>query len=106
MAYDWSKRDVKKEWLEKQNTFEIIYNPIVEHYLPLFPQYGPRSSIFEHLTNGYISIDIRSYPLARGPFFPFSEFYVPFLCLVPLILILALIWCGDVFIKKLKRLVG
>lgn len=105
MAYDWSKRDVKKEWLEKQNTFEIIYNPLVEHYLPLFLKYGPRSSIFEHLTNGYISIDIRSYPLSKGPFFPFSKFFVPFLCLVPLVLILAFIWYGSMFIKKLKHLI-
>lgn len=102
MAYDWNLRDVKREWLEKQNTFEVIYNPLVEHYLPLFLEVGPRSSVFEHLTNGYISIDIRSYPLARGPSFPFNGFYVPFLCLIPLILILIFIWYGSLLIKNLR----
>jgi len=96
LAYDWKAMDIRSDWLVKQNSFEILANPLFEHYLPLTLQYGPRSAIFEHLTNGYISIDIRFPSLSKGIDFPFSKFYVPFLVLLPVLLIEIAIWHEEI----------
>jgi len=102
VAYNWFVRDIRDEWKYKQNSFEVIYNPILQHYLPLSLKYGPRSAIFEHLSNGYISIDIRSYPLSKGKYFPFSQFFIPFLSLLIYLLIISFIW-NDELVIKLRR---
>ncbi len=98
-AYDWNNMEVNKEWQNKQNSFQIIRNPLLEHYLPLTLKYGPRSNIFEQLINGYISIDIRFPPLSKGIDFPYSKFHIPFLSLLIVWYIEVLIWWRE--IKKL-----
>jgi len=95
-AYDWRNMDMRSDWLEKQNSFKILANPLFEHYLPLTLKNGPRSGIFEHLVNGYISIDIRFPPLSKGVDFPFSKFHIPFLVLIPVFLIEILIWRKEI----------
>jgi len=95
-AYDWRNMDMRSDWLEKQNSFKILANPLLEHYLPLTLKNGPRSGIFEHLVNGYISIDIRFPPLSKGVDFPFSKFHIPFLVLIPVFLIEILIWRKEI----------
>jgi 4-amino-4-deoxy-L-arabinose transferase-like glycosyltransferase len=80
-----------------EDTFQVMYNPLYQHYLPLFLKYGPRSRIFENLVNGHLDIDIRAYPRLRrkeNPNFPFDEAYTPFLSLVPILPLLVLIWYG------------
>ncbi|MCD6483452.1 MAG: hypothetical protein J7K83_04270, partial [Candidatus Aenigmarchaeota archaeon] len=91
-AYDWNKMEMRFDWMEKQNSFEILSNPLIEHYIPLTLEYGPRSPLFEHIINGYISIDPRIPPLSKGVDFPKSEFHVPFLVFVPLSILMFLIW--------------
>lgn len=103
MAYDWNRMDVNQQLLDKQNSFEIIYNPLLTQYLPYFLKYGPRSGIFENLVNGYISIDVRSPALSKSQSFPFDRFYVPFLSLVPVLVIILILWGKDIYeIKKIK----
>jgi hypothetical protein len=104
-AYDWNSMDMREDWLIKQNSFEILANPLIEHYLPLALKYGPRSGIFEHLINGYISIDIRFPPLSKGIDFPFSKFHVPFLVLLPIFIFEVLIWKKEILgvIKHEKK---
>jgi len=88
---------MKEEYASKQDTFEILYNPISSYYLPLTLQYGPRSRIFESLINGYTDIDIRVNPISKGANFPFTAFHVPFLCLLPLVVLIAVVWWGSLF---------
>jgi len=95
-AYDWVAMDINPNWLANQNSFQILSNPLREHYLPLTLQYGPRSGIFEHLVNGYASIDIRFPPLSKGIDFPFSKFHIPFLVLLPIFLIEIIIWNKEI----------
>jgi hypothetical protein len=91
---------MKKEYLDKQNTLESFPNPLLNYYLPLFLKYGPRSKIFENLSNGYLSIDIRTFLLSKEANFPFSNFYLPFLCLIPLLIICLLIWKSEIICLK------
>jgi len=91
---------MKKEYLEKLNTLEPFPNPLQSYYLPLFLKYGPRSRIFESISNGQYSIDIRVFPLSKESNFPFDDFYIPFLCLVPLLIICLLIWKSDLIWPK------
>ncbi len=96
VAYDWNSMDISREWQAKENTLQIIYNPLVKHYLPLTLKHGPRSGIFEHLINGYISIDIRFPPLSKGVDFPFSRFHIPFLVMLPIFFLQLLVWRNEV----------
>lgn len=96
LAYDWKNMDVSPEWLAGQDSFKILANPLLEHYLPLTLQYGPRSAVFEHLINGYVSIDTRFPPLSKGAEFPFSGFHVPFLSLLPVLLAWTVIWNKEI----------
>ncbi len=95
-AYDWNLMDMRSDWSEKQNSFQIFYNPLVEHYLPNFLDKGPRSPLFENVVNGYFSIDIRMPALSKGKYFPFSAFHMPFLCLLPLLTIIILFWVKEI----------
>lgn len=95
-AYDWNKMEMRSDWMKKQNGFEILSNPLIEHYIPLTLEYGPRSPLFEHIINGYISIDPRIPPLSKGVDFPKSKFHVPFLVFMPLSIIMLLIWFPEI----------
>jgi hypothetical protein len=94
MMYDWNNMRPKHQ--EEINSLKILYNPLLTHYLPSFLTKGPRSWVFENLVNGQVSIDIRVNPISKGTNFPFSGFYVPFLCLIPVFLILILIWKKEI----------
>jgi len=96
LAYDWNNMDMRSDWLIRQNSFQILANPLLEHYLPLTLKNGPRSGVFEHLVNGYISIDIRFPPLSKGVDFPFSKFHIPFLVLIFVYIVEILIWGGEI----------
>ena len=87
-AYDWKSMDMKSDWFEKQNSLTVLYNPLFEHYIPQFLNYGPRSRILEEVINGYVfSIDIRLTKLPCGfkcnkpyryiPFIPLIFFSIP-----------------------------
>ncbi|MDI6826328.1 MAG: phospholipid carrier-dependent glycosyltransferase [Candidatus Aenigmarchaeota archaeon] len=98
--YDWNF--MRPMYSNELNSFQILGNPLLTHYLPLFLTNGPRSWVFENLVNGQISVDIRVNPISKGANFPFSAFHVPFLCLIPIFLILVFVWGEEVinFVKK------
>ena len=100
-AYDWDLMAMRSDWLAKQGSFQVMYNPLLSHYWPLFLEHGPRSGIFENLVNGHISIDIRFPALSKGTGFPFSAFHIPFLSLVPVCLAVCLIW-----LKEIRQFLG
>jgi hypothetical protein len=95
LAYDWSTMDIRADWLAGQNSFQILANPLFDHYIPLTLQYGPVSSIFEHLINGHVSVDIRIPPLPKTDS-PFSKFHLPFLVLLPVMLVGFAIWRKEI----------
>ena len=95
-AYDWNKMEASEKILKYESSFKILFNPLVEHYLPLFLKDGPRSPFFEHLINGELILDIRLPPLSKGIDFPFSRFHIPFLCLLPLTILTFLIWRKEI----------
>jgi 4-amino-4-deoxy-L-arabinose transferase-like glycosyltransferase len=101
--YNWYAMAVENE--SAINSFQIMLDPLAYQYVPNFLKYGPRSWIFESLTNGFISIDIRVNPISKGYNFPFSKFFVPFLCLIPVFLVSAFIWREEIkkIIKKGRR---
>jgi hypothetical protein len=107
--------EIFKQQLEKTKSFQLMQNPIIDHYLPLFLKNGPRSRIFEELLNGKLEIDIRHWSPQFGDTDKYLKIYriklfslypatvmlkVPFLCLVPLTIIIFLIWSRDVFQNK------
>ena len=96
MMYDWNLMETKSEYSGKINSFQLILNPLLNYYLPSFLSHGPRSWIFENLVNGQISIDIRVNPISKGSNFPFSKFYIPFLCLIPIFLMIIIIWKTEI----------
>jgi hypothetical protein len=86
--------------------FKISLNPFLQHYLSLFLRNGPRSILFENLILKK-EIDIRLTPHSCGltspviqkteiPIFSSSlgiiALGIPFLCLVPLAIVIFLIW--------------
>jgi len=103
-AYDLNKMEASEIILEYESSFKILFNPLKDHYLPLFLKYGPRSPFFEHLINGNFIIDVRVPHISKGTDFPFSKFYIPFLCLLPLAVLTFLIWRKEIkiWLKKLK----
>jgi 4-amino-4-deoxy-L-arabinose transferase-like glycosyltransferase len=103
--YDWRMMGVKNEDLI--NSFQVMLNPLEYHYFPNFLKYGPRSWVFESLTNGFISIDIRVNPISKGSNFPFSKFFIPFLCLVPIFFVVLVLWSREIFdaTKKIFKVI-
>jgi hypothetical protein len=78
------------EYKNKVNTFQIIQNPLFDYYLPLFLKQGPRSRIFEDVIN-FEPPDVRYSFLSQSEIF----YSPPFLCLVPLLLVMFIIWCKE-----------
>ena len=91
------------------------YNPLLEHYLPLTLENGPRSRLFESLFDLGSGVDIRDIPYSKGvlsspylrkeylylatlPGLGFLVLNVPFFCLIPLSLILMVIWSEELFL--------
>jgi 4-amino-4-deoxy-L-arabinose transferase-like glycosyltransferase len=103
--YDWRTMGVKNE--NMINSFQVMLNPLEYHYFPSFLKYGPRSWVFESLTNDFISIDIRVNPISKGSNFPFSKFFIPFLCLVPIFFVVLLVWSREIFdaTKKIFKVI-
>jgi hypothetical protein len=91
--------NVAPEYQARVNSFEVLANPLKEHYLPLFLKNGPRSRIFEHLIEGNINIDIRH--------FASTSVKYPFLSLLPLTVLVFFIWRKEFifseFLSILKR---
>lgn len=106
--------DLTPAYKNKVNSFEILANPIFENYIPLFLKNGPRSRIFESLLN--LRFDIRHWSPQFGEedqYLKINEINlfslnfigkimlrVPFLCLIPILLIILLIWSKDLFEEK------
>jgi len=75
----------------------IFENPLYDLYLPLFIRDGPRSKIFENLINGNIDINIKSESVSEKIKQITYNFYVPFLCLLPISIIFIIIWKDEIF---------
>jgi hypothetical protein len=93
--------DVATQYKDKINTFQILINPLYEYYMPLFLKDGSRSRIFESLINNQV-LDIRFLLPDQREFFSSFYFYIPFLSLLPIILVILLIWYKEIFTDKIK----
>jgi len=97
-------------YVKTVENFQFFRNPLLEDFLPLFIKNGPRSILFENLIlKGKIDIsryreyekDMESYKikLLSLPFLGTIAIRLPFLCLIPLTIILFFIWNKE--IKKI-----
>ena len=104
------------------NSFEILDNPLFNHYFPLFFRNGPRSKILEgiikSLKDGEFKVDIRYWSPQfgdRDKYIPFQELLVfsignfkvflklPFLPLFILSILIFLIWKKELMEEKKLR---
>lgn len=100
------------DYMKKLENFQVLSNPLLDHYLPLSIANGPRSVLFENLLLKGV-IDIRFTPHSCGltpPVLQENEIPVfaapplgvvvlrlPFLCLVPIGLAVLFIWKDGLF---------
>jgi hypothetical protein len=89
---DVKTNQMASQYKEKVNTFQIIKNPLYETYIPLFLRDGPRNRIFENLVNSIFPIDIRFFLQDQREAFSSLYFNIPFLSLLPVIIIISFIW--------------
>jgi len=88
---------LEKKYFDDIKKGTVLEKPLYDFYLPLFLRDGPRSMIFENLVNGYIDIDIRAKSPYRGTLFPITGgFHIPFLSLLPVSIVLAIIWKNEI----------
>jgi len=101
-------------WLPaSQEIFTISSDPFLQHYFPLFLNNGPRSILFENLILNK-EIDIRLTPHSCGLISPVIQkteipilssslgiitLKMPFLCLIPLVIVVFLIWRKQILQK-------
>jgi len=104
------------QYEEKLKNFQVLSDPLINHYLPLFLRNGPRSILFENILLNK-KIDIRLTPHSCGltppilqksevllftlPFIGIIALKLPFLSLVPIFLVIFLIWKKEI-LKKLN----
>ena len=84
-----NEREISSEYEKKINTFRVIKNLLYDYYIPLFIRNGPRSSIFESLAMGKVSIDIRNSPKEMN-------LHVLFLSLFPIVCMVGLLWRREI----------
>ncbi|MEM5829477.1 MAG: hypothetical protein QW040_01780 [Candidatus Aenigmatarchaeota archaeon] len=104
--------------ISQLNSFEILKNPLKEHYIPLFFKNGPRSRIFEEIISGKVEVDIRHWSPQFGTADQYLKFYkidllssnylkialrVPFLSMIPVTLVTFLLWGKEIFQNKHVR---
>lgn len=123
----WTSLDaipgIDKIYVNAIENFRPIRNPLLEDYLPSFIKNGPRSLLFENLIfNRKISIRFMEDPnpasaliIGSKPFelpkiklISIPPFYVvwlrtPFLCLIPLLLIMFFIWYEEIYENLIKH---
>jgi len=90
--WEWMTGDrysvqVSPYYQSRVNSFEILANPLKDHYLPLFIRNGPRARIVENLISEK-PIDIRHISSST------SEH--PFITLIPLLVLLSLVWIKEI----------
>jgi hypothetical protein len=85
---------IAEPYRSKINSFEVLYNPLFQHYLPLFLKNGPRVRIVESFLINK-PFEIRHIMGENSPF--------PYVTSIPIILILILIWHKEIW-RNLKRL--
>lgn len=104
------------EYENKLKTFEVLSNPLINHYLPLFSYNGPRSILFENLILNK-KIDIRLTPHSCGLTPPvigktkinlltlksigILSLKTPFISLIPISIIILAIWKKEI-LKKIR----
>jgi hypothetical protein len=97
---------IDKTYVERVENFQIFANPLKDIYFPNFLRNGPRSLLFENfIFNREINIkfgkNIEHLEKYRIELFslPFVTIAlkIPFLCLVPLTIVVFLIWSKDIF---------
>jgi hypothetical protein len=105
---------IDKTYVERVENFQIFANPLKDIYFPNFLRNGPRSLLFENfIFNREINIkfgkNIEHLEKYRIELFslPFVTIAlkIPFLCLVPLAIVVFLIWSKDIFqANKVRKL--
>jgi len=102
---DPSTVKMREKYEEGIDSFEILRNPISEHYIPIFLKNGLRSRIFEELLYDPYKIDIRDFHQIRVrevklfTLIPFGILVlkIPFLIISIFLLIITLIWRKKLF---------
>jgi len=102
---DKTRVGIAPEFKGKIVSFEFLANPIYDYYLPMFLSNGPRSRLFEGVSNG-IMPDIRFLTPEQREFFYLFYFHIPFLSLFPIILVCVIIWWSEIFTKERKRVIS
>jgi len=95
---------ISPEFRDKVNSFEFLANPIYDSYLPMFLNNGVRSRLFEDVTNGLVP-DIRFLVPEQREFFYLFYSHIPFLSLLPIVLVCTFIWRNDIFTKNRKKII-
>jgi hypothetical protein len=80
---------MREEYVQKQNTFEILANPIFDYYLPNFGKKSPRSWIFESVYNKEETIILDDYYTGYKTVNKMVE-------VLPIITVIVLIWWGKI----------
>lgn len=88
---------LEKKYLDDIKRGTIFENPLYTFYLPMFIRDGPRSKIFENLINGHVDINIRSESAYEKIKAITDNFYMPFLCLLPISIVFIIIWKDEIF---------
>jgi hypothetical protein len=84
---------IAEPYRSEVNSFKMLANPLKDFYFPLFLKNGPRARIVENLIDGIDVFDVRH---------AFStENKHPFVTVLPLIVIMALIWHENIGIKRI-----
>ena len=98
--------NINETYQTKIENFEIIRNPIFEDFLPNFLKNGPRCPLFENLIL-YRTICIRMDKDANYPLLILNQRFEnrvkPFLCAIPLGILLVLLWSKEIFSRMKCR---
>lgn len=115
--------EINKFYLDSVENFQIIRNPLLQDYLPAFIKNGPRSLLFENLLfNKKVSIRFVEEPNPKSALIIGSKFIeinkiklvslfpyftislkTPFLCLIPISVMIFLIWLNEIIHEMKNR---
>jgi hypothetical protein len=82
--------------LKATTTLEPLANPLKDYYFKNFIKNGPRARLIESLIEGRLNIRQEFMVLKNNP--------LPFITILPLILLIALIWYREINLKEMIKL--
>ncbi|MEM5831944.1 MAG: hypothetical protein QXT38_01370 [Candidatus Aenigmatarchaeota archaeon] len=103
--------NITETYLKKIESFQPFTNVLMKKYLPRFIQNGPRSPLFENLVLER-KIDVRLQERENLEDYELELFKLsnirftlklPFLCLIPFIIVILFIWWREIFTLKIRK---